>query len=85
MAAHSSVLAWKIPWTEEPGGLQYTGPEKSRTRLSDLAHTQLNHEDGKMLADRCLRVYVGLDFQHRNLQLSHGSVQFSRSVVSDSL
>ena len=25
MAAHSSVLAWKIPWTEEPGGLQSTG------------------------------------------------------------
>ena len=51
MTPHSSILAWKIPWTEEPGGLQYTGPEKSRTRLSDLAHTQLNHEDGKMLAD----------------------------------
>ena len=25
MATHSSVLAWKIPWTEEPGGLQSTG------------------------------------------------------------
>ena len=94
MVLHSNILAWRIAWTEEPGGLQYTGPEKSRTRQSDLAHTQLNHEDGKMLADRwvlqrkadrCLRVYVGLDFQHRNLQLSHGSVQFSRSVVSDSL
>ena len=23
MATHSSILAWKIPWTEEPGGLQY--------------------------------------------------------------
>ena len=27
------VLAWRIPWTEEPGGLQFTGPQ-SRTRLS---------------------------------------------------
>ena len=26
MAAHSSILAWRIPWTEEPGGLQSTGP-----------------------------------------------------------
>ena len=34
MAIHSSILAWKIPWTEEPGGLQSMG-SKSRTRLSD--------------------------------------------------
>ena len=26
MATHSSILAWKTPWTEEPGGLQPTGP-----------------------------------------------------------
>ena len=25
-ATHSSILAWKTPWTEEPGGLQPTGP-----------------------------------------------------------
>ena len=25
MATHSSILAWKIPWTEEPGSLQYMG------------------------------------------------------------
>ena len=25
MATHSSILAWKIPWTEEPGRLQFTG------------------------------------------------------------
>ena len=25
MATHSSILAWKIPWTKEPGGLQYMG------------------------------------------------------------
>ena len=29
------ILAWKIPWTEEPGGLQYTGSQKSQTQLSD--------------------------------------------------
>ena len=27
MATHSSVLAWRMPWTEEPGGLQSTGSE----------------------------------------------------------
>ena len=33
MAAHSSVLAWEIPWTEEPGGLQSMGLQKSWTQL----------------------------------------------------
>ena len=28
MAAHSSVLAWRIPWTEEPGGLQSMGSQR---------------------------------------------------------
>ena len=29
MATHSSILAWEIPWTEEPGGLQSMGLQKS--------------------------------------------------------
>ena len=28
MATHSSILAWKIPWTEEPGGLQSMGLQR---------------------------------------------------------
>ena len=28
MATHSSILAWRIPWTEEPGGLQSTGLQR---------------------------------------------------------
>ena len=35
MATHSSILAWEIPWTEEPGRLQSLGLQKSQTRLSD--------------------------------------------------
>ena len=35
MATRSSTLAWKIPWTEEPAGLQILGLQKSWTRLSD--------------------------------------------------
>ena len=35
MATHSSTLAWKIPWTEEPGRLQSMGSH-SRKRLSDF-------------------------------------------------
>ena len=39
MATHSSVLAWRIPWTEEPGGLQSMGLHKVGHNGSDLAHT----------------------------------------------
>ena len=42
MATHSSILAWRIPWTEEPGELQssgvqpsYSGVAKCQTRLSN--------------------------------------------------
>ena len=38
MATHSSTLAWRIPWTEEPGRPQSTGSQ-SRTRLSDFTFT----------------------------------------------
>ena len=35
MATQSSILAWRIPWTEEPGGLQFIGSQKSRTQVSN--------------------------------------------------
>ena len=31
IASHSSILAWRIPWTEEPGGLQSMGSQESDT------------------------------------------------------
>ena len=39
MAPHSSTLAWKILWMEDPGGLQVHGVTRSRTRLSDFTFT----------------------------------------------
>ena len=38
MTTHSSILAWEIPWTEEPGELQ-SGVAKSQTQLIDLTST----------------------------------------------
>ena len=35
VAIHSNILAWEIPWTEEPDGLQSMGSQKSPTGLSD--------------------------------------------------
>ena len=37
MATHSSILAWRIPWTEEPGGLRSTGSQRVRHNGSILA------------------------------------------------
>ena len=42
MATHSSILAWRIPWTEEPGRPQSTGSQKSR---HDLATKQQQRKD----------------------------------------
>ena len=35
MATHSSILAWEIPWTEKPGGLESTGSQKDWIQLTD--------------------------------------------------
>ena len=40
METYSSILAWRIPWTEEPGGLQPMGLQRVRHDGSDLTHTQ---------------------------------------------
>ena len=39
MATHSSILAWRIPWTEEPGGLQSIGSQ-SQTQLKHQLNTR---------------------------------------------
>ena len=57
MAPHSSTLAWKIPWTEEPGRLQSMGLQ-SQTRLSDFTLTfhfqALGEGKGNPLQCSCL-------------------------------
>ena len=45
MATKSSILARKIPWTEEPGGLQSMGSQRVKTRMKRLSmHTWAGHE-----------------------------------------
>ena len=52
MAIHCSILAWRIPWTEDPSGLQSIESQSVRHDWSDLAHTYLEvyierHENDK--------------------------------------
>ena len=50
MATHSSTLAWKIPWMEEPDRLQSMWVTKSQTRLSDFTFTFHFHALEKEMA-----------------------------------
>ena len=43
IATHSSILAWRSPWTEEPGPIQSMGSQKSQTLLNDK-HTHTDEE-----------------------------------------
>ena len=56
MATHSSTLAWKIPWMEEPGRLQSMGSQ-SQTRLSDFTFFQRYFALGSLL---CFVFWFGL-------------------------
>ena len=40
MAAHSRILAWKVPWTEEPGGLQSLGSQ-GHSRATEHTHKNI--------------------------------------------
>ena len=60
MITHSSILAWKIPWAEHSGRLQFMGSQESDTTEPHKCYSA-------------------------TYTLRESSVQFSRSVVSDSL
>ena len=49
MVTHSSILAWKVPWTEEPGGLQFMGLQKSEiAERLNYHQSSVNRETKKM-------------------------------------
>ena len=49
MASHSSILAWSISWTEEPGGLQSVGSQKSRTNTSTFQSLSITDSETKRI------------------------------------
>ena len=60
MAIHSGILAWRIPWTEEPGGLQSIRLRRTGQDWSDLLrrHTSLTEQGTPLLV-----TYSGQDFR----------------------
>ena len=72
MATHSSILARKIPQTEEPGGLQSMGSQ-SQLRLSDWAHSQKKEmkfwkkiKISVAIIDICIHMRIGEWSAYRN-------------------
>ena len=58
MAIHSSILAWKIPWTEEPGRLQFLGLQRAGYDLMTEQQRLLTHGDlGKFVVPQNLFRY----------------------------
>ena len=64
MATHSSLLAWRIPWTEEPGRLQSMGSQRVRYDWSNLACTHAGDINVYMHLSSVHGVLVG-DGGHR--------------------
>ena len=54
MAPHSSTLAWKIPWTEEPGGLQSTGSPRVERLHFHFPLSRIGEGNGNPLQCSCL-------------------------------
>ena len=80
MATHSSILAWRIPWTEEPGGLQSMGSDTTERlmllncaapwiglKASAPAHNQFNPEVGR----HCHRINHLLHMAEPSLPAGH--------------
>ena len=51
MTTHSSILAWRIPWTEEPGGLQSTGSQR-------VGHDLATEQQGPLSRASNSRIHV---------------------------
>ena len=59
MAAHSSTLAWGIPWTEEPGGIQSMGLQKSWTHTNQL-HTHTHTHTHTIYTHAYIYIYMNM-------------------------
>ena len=75
MVTHSSILAWRIPWTEKPGRLQSMGLQKSDTtyQLNYYKSSNTKLENSKIL-------FLTINTQYAFKNLAHVSVESSTSA-----
>ena len=88
MAIHSSILAWEMPWTEAPGGLQSMGSQRVRHDLVTKT-TQQKKEERKRKKKNNIAAKTTYLFRQEYVGpcelVNSFEVQFSCSVVSNSL
>ena len=63
MATHSSILAWRIPWIEEPGGLQSMGSHRVGHNSSDLACLRATERGGRKIMTECSHCKRGWEWE----------------------
>ena len=80
MATHSSILAWEIPWTEEPGGLQSVGLQKTHTGLN--MHRHGCHNDPPLFSMK--RPNVALASQREMFTEFNFSIIFAKHISKKS-
>ena len=67
MATHSSILAWRIPWTEDPGGLQSIGPKESdTTEVTQHSHARIHARTHTHTHTHWLSIILYLLLAHQN-------------------
>ena len=71
MATHSRILAWRIPWTEEPGGLQSIGSHKESDMTEATEHRARPSEDKQIPSN---------SLQEQQPSYLHGQASFQRSL-----
>ena len=74
MATHPNIIAWEVPWTEEPGGLQSTGSQKSQTWLSDSVQFS-------SVAQSCLTLCDPMNCSTPGLPVHHQLPEFTQTHV----
>ena len=80
-ATHSNILAWRIPWTEEPGGLQSIGSHRVRQDRSDLAR-MLWVKTIQMIPMQLGRSWIHTQFHWSNNQGAGGAAILWRLLGS---
>ena len=83
IATHSSVLAWRIPWTEEPGRLQVHGVSESQQDYATITHAWVKVIDipgGKTVHNNYLSFYTARFFV-LFLNISHVTLGFSTILL----
>ena len=74
MATHSSILAWRNPWTEEPGGLQPMGVAKSQTQLKPLSTQGGSSTEHLLASSPYFKFWARVNKTQKKILLSGGLI-----------